>query len=220
MAPCLTMPNHDPYLAWSTTCPVSVSPKRPLTLIDDLQALGMPVVHRLAEGTEVPAWHPVDTSVGALRMLVRDALHQAVSERIYTNKAWSRPAWRSAGCARSSGRHGKPRCSLRSMSTVPAGPRKFSRAGSTGRASSALPDQLHRGRPIDTTSPHVLQQKTVTCPSRPSCSHLGGAVFASLSLAFWNLKRSKCRVAFSGCLLRHRRWRSLVDKAISALLYT
>ena len=81
------MPNHDPYLAWSTTCPVSVSPKRPLTLIDDLQqALGMPVVHRVAEGTEVPAWHPVDTSVGALRMLVRDALHQAVSERIYTNK--------------------------------------------------------------------------------------------------------------------------------------
>ncbi len=80
------MPNHDPYLAWSTTCPVSVSPKRPLTLIDDLQALGIPVVHRVAEGTEVPAWHPVDTSVVALRMLVRDGLHQAVSERIYMNK--------------------------------------------------------------------------------------------------------------------------------------
>ena len=31
LAPCLTMPNHDPYMLWSTTCPVSVSPKRPLT---------------------------------------------------------------------------------------------------------------------------------------------------------------------------------------------
>ena len=134
-------------------------------------------------------------------------------------KVWSRPAWRSAGCAGSSGRHGKPRSSLRCMSTVPAGPRKFSRAGSTGRANSALPDQLYRGRPIDTTSPHVLQQKTVTCASRPSCSHLAGAVVASLPLAFLNLKRSKCRVAFSGCNLRHRLCRSLLDKAISALLY-
>ena len=32
LAPCLTMPNHDPYMLWSTTCPVSVSPKRPLTV--------------------------------------------------------------------------------------------------------------------------------------------------------------------------------------------
>ena len=32
VAPCLTMPNHNPYMLWSTTCPVSVSPKRPLTI--------------------------------------------------------------------------------------------------------------------------------------------------------------------------------------------
>ena len=54
LAPCLTMPNHDPYMLWSTTCPVSVSPKRPLTRLHEKggKRHDVPAHHRAAEALD------------------------------------------------------------------------------------------------------------------------------------------------------------------------